>query len=322
MAKNLLVVFALLCFVGSFVQATIPVNVGCQSTSKYKWLNLVQPASVYQSCTYSIAPYSIYVCQLRVEFATVLAQPTSPNLIDSPTCRNGYIQIGRHKICGVNSNQHLYVDFFGSNSNNRVTIVTNPNGGTYQIKVTQVECPIGYKTKIYQPTDKLAPVKPIQPESKLMKTIIFDTDIIAPSGCDQYYIDTVGFVESFNWNNARGPYPGSMQYTVCFRRPVSSSRLRLYAMDFSLEYNAADQTNGNCYDLYEATPGYSSDYVMVPYSRITETGIVADQYCGVILQSRTVESTMFGTFWFTFKAGNYVNGNNVKRVFKFQYQVI
>lgn len=114
-------------------------------------------------------------------------------------------------------------------------------------------------------------------------------------------------------------------------------------MDFSLEYNAADQTNGNCYDLYEATPGYSSDYVMVPYSRITETGIVADQYCGVILQSRTVEcksskdifkvsssiiflsisaATMFGTFWFTFKAGNYVNGNNVKRVFKFQYQVI
>lgn len=64
---------------------------------------------------------------------------------------------------------------------------------TWNIKVSQIEC-----------TDSTA----------------------APTSCLQYFTAKSGVIESFNFNNGLGPYPGNMQYAICLHKPQPVVRMR------------------------------------------------------------------------------------------------
>lgn len=54
---------------------------------------------------------------------------------------------------------------------------------------------------------------------------ILDQDILAPRGCLQYFPNPSGMIESFNFQNGMGTYPGNMNYAICFRRRPNDKRI-------------------------------------------------------------------------------------------------
>lgn len=44
------------------------------------------------------------------------------------------------------------------------------------------------------------------------------SDWVAPPDCLQYYVEPQGMLDSFNFNDGKGPYIGDMNYAICFRR--------------------------------------------------------------------------------------------------------
>lgn len=49
---------------------------------------------------------------------------------------------------------------------------------------------------------------------------------VAPMGCLQYFPDSSGTIESFNFANGNGVYMGNMKYSICFRKTSPNQQLR------------------------------------------------------------------------------------------------
>ena len=51
---------------------------------------------------------------------------------------------------------------------------------------------------------------------KITKMVLLK--ILAPNGCLQYYVESAGSIESFNFRMAMSPYPSELDYTICIRK--------------------------------------------------------------------------------------------------------
>lgn len=49
---------------------------------------------------------------------------------------------------------------------------------------------------------------------------------VAPMGCLQYFPESSGTIESFNFANGNGVYMGNMKYSICFRKTSPNQQLR------------------------------------------------------------------------------------------------
>lgn len=88
------------------------------------------------------------------------------------TVSGGNSQVPR--ICGENTGQHVYVDFNGDNPIT-VMMLTTPSftfNRRWHLKMSQINC---------------------------------DSEFRAPSGCLQYFLESTGFVRSFNYANTANP---------------------------------------------------------------------------------------------------------------------
>lgn len=83
-------------------------NVACGGIGKSKRLQMVNPRQLPAECIYRIQPSSRRVCQVRIDFDTVLAQPTVPvaPATGSPICSVDSFSVGGLELCGTNRNQH------------------------------------------------------------------------------------------------------------------------------------------------------------------------------------------------------------------------
>lgn len=94
-------------------------------------------------------------------------------------------------ICGINSGQHVYVNFDGSQSIivNIAASSTFTFGRKWHIMVTQIDCSSALLGKVSIRTYRLN---------------IFSITILitAPSGCLQYYWGSSGVIQSFNYGSA------------------------------------------------------------------------------------------------------------------------
>jgi hypothetical protein len=89
----------------------------------------------------------------------------------------------------------------------KITIVTNGNGmsglSDWQITVNQLDCPLGQSRKVQFAIDQqnsmnFTQEKPIRTPRGLV------SDFLAPRGCLQYYPETEGRIDSFNFNDGKG----------------------------------------------------------------------------------------------------------------------
>lgn len=80
----------------------------CNETSTLKRTILQNPSTFPDSCSYRIESYDSKVCQLRIDFDMILAQPTFPenSTVGSPRCLQDSLSIGDLVLCGVNMKQH------------------------------------------------------------------------------------------------------------------------------------------------------------------------------------------------------------------------
>ena len=119
--------------------------------------------------------------------------------------------LGNGRLCGKNSDQHLYIPIDSMQSRPMIRVITDgrfsdeesftTNGYKFRIRLMQLDC-----------TSREEMVR----------------NLIAPNGCLQYFTERRGTVSSFNWDPLnRIQYVPNQRYSMCFRRQASDCRLEL-----------------------------------------------------------------------------------------------
>lgn len=214
----------------------------CNDTISEKSINLVSPMLISgDNCVYYIKPHSNNVCQMRIDFAMTLAQPTrnsSNTFVNSIECLNDYFRIGDMKLCGSETNQHIYLTLSEESKEMGIEIefvIAKRMGATlpkpyWDMIITQLECEaqaeITPSNFLIENIENIVELAHHNQHMKKMAIASVTNDFtLAPAGCLQYFSDSHGYVSSFNYNNGRGIYPGQMNYAICFRRTAETTAL-------------------------------------------------------------------------------------------------
>lgn len=67
------------------------------------------------------------------------------------------------------------------------------------------------------------PMKTLKQFEKIINNFLFN--LTAPNGCLQYFPQPSGVIESFNYNNRRGPYLPNQDYAICFRKRSADTKI-------------------------------------------------------------------------------------------------
>lgn len=211
------------------------------------------------------------MCQLRIDFLDFsLAPPNGDGVCvtDYMTVSGGSSRVPR--ICGINTGQHVYVNF---NGNAAITIAVESTGGFsfarhWHFKLTQIPCSSAAR---------------------------------APAGCLQYYTDSdssnTGPIRSFNYGsmpssqvNAIG-VQGSRQmastrYGICIRPGANRCSITYslpssdpYAFTMTGDVGAVDSTLLGTEVLQSQT--CTTDYVIIPYPTQGGATLPNDRFCGL-----------------------------------------
>merc|ERR1711981_124397 len=134
------------------------------------------------SCSYTVTPVNSEICQLRLDFDNLsISYGSSTGLCTDSFAMTGPSGQNPLNICGVLTNQHIYIENARSTSTTTLAF-TIASGGTWKIKVSQIEC------------------------SNLARGV---------PDCDQYMTGISGAIWSYNW-----PYIQlrNKDFTFCIRR--------------------------------------------------------------------------------------------------------
>ncbi|XP_042869489.1 uncharacterized protein LOC122251538 isoform X3 [Penaeus japonicus] len=146
------------------------------------------------ACMLTVNRVNNNICQLRFDFLDLeLEQPDYDGYcnVDFLTVTGGTSTVPR--ICGSNTDQHMYVDVDPNGGALKVTVdrsAASTVNRSWNIKVTQIACDSQYR---------------------------------APSGCLQYYTETSGNVKSFNFDDAAPRNPvgtrqlANQNYGICIK---------------------------------------------------------------------------------------------------------
>ncbi|XP_037951576.1 uncharacterized protein LOC119682261 [Teleopsis dalmanni] len=293
---------------GAFAAVAKPT---CGGTSSSKDTQLLTPTNPPRECVYHIKATSSYVCQLRIDFAWTLGQPSVPsdeNDLAYVECVNDYFQVGDLRLCGTETNNHIYVPF---NRTAGVTVVdlqiilasrvgyTGLPTPSWDISVTQLECPTGASVRDLD-FDMRSDLE-FTPEAR---ATIKDGFLVAPPGCLQYFPSKSGVITSFNYNKATGIYPGNMNYAICFRRDTETTSLQLRTYHFQLGSENESKLmslDNYCYPQVRSSTK-SQDYLLVPQAQIENSDIFATYFCGESLDGAIVRSTNPGPLIMVFNS--------------------
>ncbi|XP_055845647.1 uncharacterized protein LOC129911758 [Episyrphus balteatus] len=262
---------------------------------------------------------------MRIDISMTLGQPEIPNTkngLEFPDCTQEYLLIGKFKLCGVQTKQHLYVPIDKKAGMDSLEIVfkTAQRKGlsklpplSWNLEVTQLECP-----------DGISLFRSSQPEGRARGKK--DGFLLAPAGCDQYYPETEGTVRSFNFNDGEGLYPFNLTYAMCFRRTPTTTGLLINAEAFNLPQESDGvtifaQTDTQCYPQLP-TEGRIDDYLMIPQAQVQENEVRANYFCGESINGYRVLSTMPGPMSIVFHSGSVYRKGTKSQGFSLDYQVI
>ncbi|KAJ8666893.1 hypothetical protein QAD02_008555 [Eretmocerus hayati] len=210
-------------------------------------------------CGISVQKCSSNICQLRVDFLDfTLAQPTSEGVCDYDllSISGGSPRVPR--ICGENTDQHMYVDFEGTNPIS-ISIDTSTEYSMkrrWNMRIQQIAC---------------------------------DSQMRAPSGCLQYYTSISGSVTSFNYGTSSNPRMSDggttgtremseLNYGVCVKSVSGYCSIKWSAADNAFSISGDSETltadfGTNC----------TTDYVIIPNPTEVNSNMdnePVDRFCG------------------------------------------
>ncbi|CAL1681716.1 unnamed protein product [Lasius platythorax] len=240
----------------------------CGSTTNMNNTYFVSPRYpiTYQGgerCTITVQRCNSNICQLRLDFLEATwAQPNATGYCDFDVflVSGGSSTVPR--ICGENTNQHVYVDFNGAQP---ITISVDTNADyafdrRWNIRIQQIAC---------------------------------DSVCKAPNGCLQYYKTVSDTVMSFNYGtteNARAPQIGTRQmvnhrYGVCVRMAlgycsIEWSQMNRFSFSVSGDTGSFDSDIIGTDLVAESGASCTNDFVIIPDPRENGVSANTDRFCG------------------------------------------
>ncbi|XP_012527153.1 uncharacterized protein LOC105831515 isoform X2 [Monomorium pharaonis] len=216
-----------------------------------------------ERCTITVQRCNSNICQLRLDFLEATwAQPNSTGFCDLDVflVSGGSSTVPR--ICGEDTNQHVYVDFNGATP---ITISIDTNADyafdrRWNIRILQIAC---------------------------------DSVDRAPNGCLQYYKTVSGTVMSFNFGtteNARAPQIGTRQmvnhrYGVCIRMAlgycsIEWSQINRFSFSVSGDTGSFDPDIIGTDLVAESGASCINDFVIIPDPSENSAFVNTDRFCG------------------------------------------
>jgi len=234
---------------------------------------------------YTSAPVVTDICQARLDFLDLtLAPPNGDGICnrDAITITGGSSYVP--PICGINSGQHVYVDFDGTSSIT-VNIAASSSftfGRKWHIMVTQIDC---------------------------------NSALIAPAGCLQYYSASSGIIQSFNYGSAANSAQNSvgvdgtrqianLNYGICIgtapdQCSITYSTLSSDTYSFTVtgDVGAVDPALLGTSALQDQACG--TDYIVIPNPSQNNVPLLSDRFCGLGLASTTSNVSPFVVYAIT-----------------------
>lgn len=267
-------------------------NLQCNGVSKLKRTIIKNPALfTMDPCVYTIQAFSPSVCQLLIEFQRFELQPPTLNM-NSLECGDN-LSIGDFILCGDNTAQHLYIPFNVANGVSEIPLTFNlPNRwsqSVWRMVITQLECPA-------VPKKRSQTFMPFVNGNNLqnLRSIFSshnnnDLDMLAPTGCNQYFTQLTGNIKSFNFkDDGSSYYLSNMNYVICIKPVPGATMIEYQALKFSMsnEIDTSIGYDGDCHSTVQ-TSGRREDYLMIPQSYVASSlSVLPTYYCGTSLQTR------------------------------------
>ncbi|KAJ0183295.1 hypothetical protein K1T71_001271 [Dendrolimus kikuchii] len=169
------------------------------STSWFTNPDFPSPSTGRMLCTFTLNKATDEIKQIRLDFLSFEMLPPAAGacqqdqFVISGQNMNSIIPI----LCGINTGQHVYLE------------------------VSDVDGPIHFSIQTISLESRLFSIKVSQLTSA--------DDLAAPTGCLQYFKDSEGFLESFNYRDisdiaaVRVPsYSNNLNYAICIQRAAES----------------------------------------------------------------------------------------------------
>ncbi|KAG4071001.1 hypothetical protein HA402_001438, partial [Bradysia odoriphaga] len=275
--------------------------VKCNGKSNSKQISLTNTAHNQQLCEYTIRAYNTRVCQLRVDFHYFnVGQPSITPERPYAHCSDDRLIINGipFDFCGTINQNHVYVPFDVQKSSDEVklTIKLGTNSlAQWYITVNQIEC-----------SEKATTVKPDERQ--------------APSGCLQYFYESFGLVQSFNYG---GDYYGDTKYAICFNRGKKADA-NLVLNDISFQMDVGDNTapgyDSKCLPLTNPG-GLTEDYIMIPKAVVTGTQERATIFCSNTITGQEIISTARGPLVIEVNTDTKTTAS-METGFRFRYRIV
>jgi len=201
------------------------------------------------------------VDQVLIEFITFEMGIGSEGCTDQdyleviiPSKSDDLIGPGNSKFCGVNTDQHIYIDVSKGDLLILKVVATGDSSRhksehghhkayfgksrpyRFNIKITQILAKEPFK-KTYLKMGMLS----VYHKEKVEIPKYYEY-LRAPVSCTQYYTGRKGTIENFNYDGIT-QFPNNLDYSICIRTPKKACRLTLQAYKFSIP--ASDP---NCVD--------------------------------------------------------------------------
>ncbi|XP_043226291.1 uncharacterized protein LOC122383680 [Amphibalanus amphitrite] len=257
------------------------VEKSCRNTTSQKIAYFVNPNypetdSADQLCDFRLEVTDPDICQVRLDFDEFETRGPETTGADAGTCDRSYLdlagsgsdlQIGTDKLCGMLKGQHVYVHLNPmrrgtAHLSMMVRLEDQTTGAKWRIRATQVDC-----------SER--------------------SDLIAPTGCTQYYNETKGTFESFNF--AGNAYTLNQDYNICIGSAFGTCKTTFTSSSFQLDMVTASATSGvgmaACDVQTSGTGGLRSDYLFIPGGSQTGESPTNEKYCGSLLHYMTGKST-------------------------------
>ena len=255
-------------------------TVGCGGSSSTNNSYLVQTStSTATTCSYTICPSSSDICQIRLDFDSLVLSPASATTGTVGLCTDDSLSLSNPGgpspplLCGTLTGQHLYLQASAA-CHKVVAVISSTDTSTkreWQVKVSQVEC---------------------------------GNTMLPPAGCLQYFTGLSGYLTNYGRLSSSvdgastSKHLSNQHYTICIRREEGYC-----SMEYFSKYDTSDQgfaVSGGTTGLFGSV-SCTTDYVQIPNLIAQDPASPAPATSALVT---TLGDRICGNSWAEHPAGN------------------
>jgi len=266
------------CAEGFGVCCVLTLDCGGSTSTNNSYL-VQSSTSTASTCSYTICPSSKEICQIRIDFDSLVLTPASAVTGTVGLCTDDTLTISNPSgpnpplLCGTLTGQHLYLT--ASSACHQVdAVISSTDTATkreWQMKVSQIEC---------------------------------GNTMLPPAGCLQYFTGLSGYLTNFGRVSSSvdgastSKHLSAQHYTICIRREEGYC-----SMEYFSKYDTSDQgfaVSGGTTGLFGSV-SCTTDYVQIPNLIAQDPTTPAPSTSALVT---TLGDRICGNSWAEHPAGN------------------